>query len=149
MSTIRVIYDLSNNTWSGEVNSLTSNYCDLQIGFTNNNIVPFEDLTFGYVLKDSNRNIQENNFPEDPTIKYKSCTGDYLVSDALSLEPNTKYSIKVWVKNNNKKSDFRYTIQTPDNTDTGHYENSSVPHPNNDRPDMYKFNTESRQWIKK
>lgn len=149
MSTIKVNYNLSNNTWSGETDSLTSNYCQLEIGFSGSDTVPFKDLKFGYVLKDSNTNVQENSFPEDPSISYKSTLNEYLVSDTLHLQPNKKYSIKLWVSNNNKKSQFRYTIHTPENTDTGHYENSSVPHPDNSRHDLYRFNTDSRQWVKK
>ena len=150
MSTVSVTYNLSSKKWTGKTEFLSSNGCQLQIGFTSkDDIIAFDNLKFGYDIRTNTNVVHSNSFPEDPSISYKATNAEYLVSDFISLEPNTKYTIKLWAENGKDKTTFQYKIETPDNTDLGHYPESSVPHPNNNRHDLYKFDVSTRSWVKK
>ena len=150
MSNINIIHNFSTKKWTAKTEMLSSNQCQLQIGFASNDgITVFDNLKLGYDIRNSIKVTQSNSFPEDPDIKYKSTNEEFLISETINLEPNTKYTINLWVKNGTAESKFKYNIETPDNTDLGHYPDSSVPHPNNDRHDLYKFDTSTRTWVRK
>jgi hypothetical protein len=147
MSTITILHNLFNKEWSAETNNLASNYSSLQIGFrSNTSNVIFEGLSFRVELKKSNNSIRVYNFPEN-NIEYRSSSQAYLVSIPLKLEPQTEYVIAVWAENSGKSSTFNYTLSTPSPTDTGDYKNASIPHPDPDNLQNYRFDEGSRSWV--
>lgn len=148
MSTVTLQYNISNKRWKGTENSLTSNYCDLLIGFASNQTsTVFDNLSFGFKLTTSNKVLQSQNFPENDIVVYRSTAEPHLVSVPLNLEPNTTYTLTVWAENAGERKEFDYTFKTPHPTDTGDYINSSVPYPDTRDPNKYRFNEATREWV--
>ena len=88
------------------------------------------------------------NFPQGP-ILYRSSSEPYLSVSALSLEPQTSYTVSVWAENSGERSTFEYEFSTPELTNTGEYENSSVPHPDIENVELYRFDEATRTWVEK
>lgn len=150
MSTVTILYNLTKNQWEGNSNQLTSNYCQLEIGFCNNQPqVIFDNLSFGFELKALDKTIQTNSYPEDEHIVYRSSAQPYLVSESLILNPQTSYTLYMWAENAGKKSKFKYNFSTPAPTTTGDYENSSVVPPVTKGIHKYRFDNDTRNWVRK
>ena len=149
MSTVTVLYNISTKDWSGAEDSLTSNYCNLQIGFRSDQTeVVFDNLSFGFELKEFGETTQTENFPKG-AILYRTSAEPYLAIAPLTLKPQTSYTVAMWVENAGERSTFEFSFATPDITDTGDYENSSVPHPDDDHQENYVFDETTRSWIEK
>lgn len=150
MSTVSILYNLTKDQWEGKSDYLTSNYCQLQIGFSNNQPqVIFDNLSFGFELRALDKTIQTNSYPEDEHIVYRSSAQPYLVSESLMLSPQTSYTLYMWAENAGKKSKFKYNFSTPAPTDTGDYENSSVVPPTTKGIHKYRFDNDTRTWVRK
>ena len=150
MSTVTILYNLTKDHWEGKSDYLTSNYCQLQIGFCNNQPqVIFDNLSFGFELRVLDKTIQTNSYPEDENIVYRSSAQPYLVSESLMLSPQTSYTLHMWAENAGKKSKFKYNFSTPAPTTTGDYENSSVVPPTTKGIHKYRFDNDTRTWVRK
>jgi hypothetical protein len=149
MSTVTALYNLSTKEWTGSEDSIASNYCNFQIGFrSNQSEVVFDNLTFGYELTKFEEVIKSETFPQGP-ILYRSSSELYLSVSTLSLEPHTSYTVRVWAENSGERSTFEYEFSTPELTNTGEYENSSVPHPDIENVELYRFDEATRTWVEK
>jgi hypothetical protein len=150
MSTVTILYNLTKDQWEGKSDCLTSNYCQLQIGFSNNHPhVIFDDLSFGFELKVLDKIVQASRYPENEHIVYRSSAQPYLVSESLTLSPQTSYTLCMWAENAGKKSKFNYNFSTPAPTSTGDYENSSVVPPTTKGIHKYRFDNDTRTWVRK
>jgi len=113
MSELRTINDFRTNDWSFDLIDLSYNYINLYIGFADgNNVVKFNNLTFGYDLISTSGTISET-YP-NPGSHYEQTDETYLTIDTFYLQPSTDYTLNVWSNNNNIQSTGSYQFTTPD-----------------------------------
>jgi len=115
MSNIKALNNLNLHEWQITEQDINYYSIDLYFGFSDfNKIVKFENLHFGYILKEKNSEIieQEQNFPPE-NIVYVLTDEDYIEVTKLNVEPNKKYNLYLYCNNNSIFSETNFIFTTP------------------------------------
>lgn len=87
----------------------------LYFGFTDSDGLPviFDDLSFGFQLKNENEILSEDSFPKEG-MSYKSTDQEFLISAHLTdMKLGEPYKLFVWVVNAGVRWDQSFDVMLP------------------------------------
>lgn len=112
MRELTVIHDLVTRDW--DFTELGESDYNISIYFKfvgTDEIVSFNNLSFGYSVSQQQTCISSSQFPK-PGIRYVSTDQSYLESIAINLEPEKTYILDVWSIEDGVESTSTYEIVT-------------------------------------
>jgi hypothetical protein len=114
MSTIKINYNLVNNTWNITSAESFSLVTDVFFGFVSDKIpVLFNNLNFGIILKQNNEVLHTASFPKQG-IEYLSTDQEFVEVIRLELQSNKQYVLDMWCKNSDNISNNSYNFTSPE-----------------------------------
>jgi hypothetical protein len=120
MSNIIAKYNISTNNWSVTIPNLNPedpfwDIVHIKIGFTSNNdnIVKFNNLSFGYNIECNNKEIGKKQWPVIEGFNYVHTEQEFLEVSTEKLLPTLTHKIKVWCKNNDIYQETVSFFETP------------------------------------
>lgn len=107
---MKILADLTTKTFTVDEETLPHLY----LGFRDNESqnVTFNNLSFGYKVTSGRKTIATVAYPPEG-VQYVSSDQDYISSDTIEVDPDTSYTVAIWVENAGEKFEGKFTTKTP------------------------------------
>ena len=153
MNKLYAIDNFKTQNWELDIKELGAFYNDLHIGFIDTApIISFNNLTFGFELKQNEIIIQSGIYPP-PNVKYFQTNQKHLVAVRIETLPTETYELFLWAKNDNTRIEKRFTLEIPKppktfkswvwNEEKLQWE-SPIPYPQDNKE--YIWNESEQEW---
>jgi hypothetical protein len=149
--------DIRTGTWNIRTENLKPFQSQLLIGFTGEPpVVTFDNLSFGYELRDSSSStISQGSFPREGQnyVNTEADEAQWIESINLITIPETDYNLHMWCVNGGNRFEKDFTFTTPRPTqpfvswtyDSETYKwNPPVEYPNDG--ELYLWNEDTQSW---
>jgi len=151
MSKAIAINNLDNQSWEVTYQEVAPSYVDIYINFIYQTPgTKFKNLKFKYELKQG-ENIKQYGVYPPAGVRYLQSDQQYLVSERITLQPDTEYTLYLWSENDNIQSETTSTFSSPRPSQpypSWNWEdkkwNPPVPVP--DTQTLYNWNEENQEW---
>lgn len=148
-----IINNLENQSWDVTYQEVAPTYVDISFKFIDP--IPgakFKNLKFKYELKQGD-NIKQYGVYPPAGVRYLQSDQQSLVSERLTLQPDTTYDLYLWSENDNIQSETTSTFSSPRPPQpypswTWEDKKWNPPTPLPDTENLYNWNEETLSWVK-
>jgi hypothetical protein len=110
MSTLKLTCNLNDKTWTVEKTNSGNEY-ELLFAFSNGeDVVEFENLTFGFDLNSDGENIESISLPPQGVF-YKKTDQEFIDRKNITLEEDKAYVLFLWANNGGNSITKIYPIE--------------------------------------